>query len=261
MKTDSLSKNTIVSNVIQQMNTGLQIEPVTVPKALTHAAHILFMLGHTHESGLAGQVSARGEDPETFWTQQWGTGFEEVREESLLLVDGDLNLVEGTGMANPAARFHSWIYRNHPEVKCILHAHPLHVSALSMLEIPLVVSHMDTCVLHDEVAFVEKWPGIPVGNSEGKLISAALADKKAILLAHHGMLVTGGSVEEACILAVMFERAAKLQLMARASGEIKPIPDDLAAEAREWICTPKRHKATFAYYARLAEREIARLMA
>ncbi|CAM5218069.1 hypothetical protein CDEF62S_01291 [Castellaniella defragrans] len=48
--------------------------------------------------------------------------------------------------------------------------------------------------------------------------------------------------------------------MARASGDIKPIPDDLAAEAREWISTPQRHRATFAYYSRMAEREIARLM-
>ncbi|CAM5218436.1 L-fuculose phosphate aldolase [Castellaniella defragrans] len=189
MKTDSLSKDTIVNNVIEQMNAGgLQIDPISVPKALASAAHILFMLGHTTESGLAGQVSARGEDPETFWTQQWGTGFEEATEDNLLLVDGDLTVLKGKGMANPAARFHSWTYKNHPHVKCILHAHPLHVSALSMLEIPLIVSHMDTCVLHDEVAFVEKWPGIPVGNSEGKLISAALANKKAILLAHHGML-------------------------------------------------------------------------
>ncbi|HXE18842.1 aldolase [Castellaniella sp. UC4442_H9] len=260
MKTDTLSKDTIVSNVIRQMNSGLEIEPITIPKALTSAAHILFMLGHTTESGLAGQVSARGEDPDTYWTQQWGTGFEEVTENNLLLVDGDLTVLKGKGMANPAARFHSWIYRNHPDVKCILHAHPLNVSALSMLEIPLVVSHMDTCVLHDEVAFVEKWPGIPVGNGEGKLISAALANKKTILLAHHGMLVTGGSVEEACVLAVMFERAAKLQLMALASGDIKPIPHDLAAEARDWISTPQRHRATFAYYSRLAEREIKKLM-
>lgn len=254
MKTETLSKQTIVSNVIQQMNTGLAIEPVSVPQALASAAHILFMLGHTSESGLAGQVSARGEDPDTYWTQQWGTGFEEATAENLLLVDSDLKVLKGSGMANPATRFHSWIYRNHPKVRCILHAHPLYVSALSMLEIPLVVSHMDTCVLHDEVAFVEKWPGIPVGNDEGKLISSALANKKAILLAHHGMLVTGESVEEACVLAVMFERAAKLQLMALASGEIKPIPDKLATEAREWISTPKRHRATFAYYSRLAKK-------
>jgi L-fuculose-phosphate aldolase len=94
MKTDTLSKDTIVSNVIRQMNSGLEIEPITIPKALTSAAHILFMLGHTTESGLAGQVSARGEDPDTYWTQQWGTGFEEVSEDGLLLVDGDLTVLK-----------------------------------------------------------------------------------------------------------------------------------------------------------------------
>jgi L-fuculose-phosphate aldolase len=48
--------------------------------------------------------------------------------------------------------------------------------------------------------------------------------------------------------------------MALASGDIKPIPHDLAAEARDWISTPQRHRATFAYYSRLAEKKITKLM-
>ena len=51
--------------------------------------------------------------------------------------------LSGDGMANPANRFHSWIYRARPDVQCIVHTHAFHVAALSMLEVPLVVSHMD----------------------------------------------------------------------------------------------------------------------
>jgi L-fuculose-phosphate aldolase len=126
-----------------------------------------------------------------------------------------------------------------------------------MLEVPLAISHMDTCVLYDQTAFLEKCPGNPVGNEERQIISVPHGDKKAILLSHHGLLVAGASVEEACVLGVMFERAAHLQLMAMAAGEIKPIPPELGREAQRWTSTQKRFEATFAYYSRRARRELS----
>ncbi|MGW4242532.1 aldolase [Nocardia sp. NPDC004722] len=203
-----------------------------------------------HDSGLAGQISARGAEPGTFLTQRLGLGFDEITDANLLLVDEDLNVLEGGGMANPANRFHSWIYRARPDVNCIVHTHPLHVVALSMLEIPLQVSQMDMAPLYDDCAFLADWPGVPVGNEEGEIISAALGDKRAILLAHHGQLVVGASIEEACSLAHLIERAAQLQLLAMAAGEIKPLPPRLAREAHDWTLRPKRSEANFAYYAR-----------
>lgn len=205
-----------------------------------------------HDSGLAGQITARAEQPATYYTQRLGLGFDEITEDNLLLVDEDLNVVAGEGMANPANRFHSWIYRARPDVQCIVHTHPFHVAALSMLETPLVISHMDTTPLYDDCAFLPFWPGVPVGNEEGDTIANALGDKKAILLAHHGQIIAGASIEEACSLAVLIERAAKLQLAAMAAGTIKELPEKLAREAHDWTLLPARSKANFAYYARRA---------
>ncbi len=91
-----------------------------------------------------------------------------------------------------------------------------------------------------------------MGNEEGEIISAALGNKKAILLAHHGQLIVGVSIEEACTLAVLIERAAKLQLAAMSAGTIAELPDQLAREAHDWTLTPSRSRANFAYYARRA---------
>ncbi|QNI06605.1 aldolase [Mycobacterium kubicae] len=205
-----------------------------------------------HDSGLAGQITARAEQPGAYYTQRLGLGFDEITEDNLLLVDEDLNVLDGDGMANPANRFHSWIYRARRDVQCIVHTHPFHVAALSMLEVPLVVSHMDTTPLYDDCAFLPDWPGVPVGNEEGAIITAALGDKKAVLLAHHGQVVAGASIEEACSLAVLIERAAKLQLAAMAAGTVKELPEALAREAHDWTLTPARSRANFAYYARRA---------
>jgi len=155
-------------------------------------------------------------------------------------------------MPNPANRFHSWVYRARSDVQCIVHTHPLYVASLSMLETPLVVSHMDNCTLYDDCAFLQEWPGVPVGNEEGDIISRALGDKRAILLAHHGMLVAATSIEEACVLSLQFERTARMQLLAMAAGDIKPIKPELGREAHDWILKPRRSQIGFEYYARKA---------
>ncbi len=116
---------------------------------------------------------------------------------------------------------------------------------------------MDTCVLYEDIAFLAKWPGVPVGNDEGQLISTVLGDKRAALLAHHGLIVACRSIEEACIIAIQCERAARLQLLAESAGQICDIEQVLAKEAHDWILQEKRSEAAFAYFARRVLREAA----
>ncbi|SAI54330.1 aldolase [Bordetella ansorpii] len=250
--TMTLSKDQLVKQAQRDMEQKLAGGNWSLRQKLALTCRILYDGGH--DSGLAGQITARTGEPGTFYTQQLGMGFDEITASNLLKVDEHLNVLEGERMANPANRFHSWIYRARPDVQCIIHTHPLHAAALSMLEVPLEISHMDNCVLYGDVAFLKDWPGVPVGNEEGEIISAALQDKRAILLTHHGMLVATESVEMSCQMALQFERAARMQLLAMSAGTIRPIPPELGKEAHDWILTPKRSEVGFAYNARKALR-------
>lgn len=247
-----MSKADLVSLAQQRLAADVQKSGWSDREKLALTCRILFDGGH--DSGLAGQITCRTGDPDRFYTQQLGYGFDEITSSNLIEVNQDLEVVNGKGIPNPANRFHTWIYRQRPEVNCIIHTHPTHVAALSMLETPLQISHMDTCPLFNDCAFLPSWPGIPVGNEEGEIISGALGDKRSILLTHHGQLVVGKTIEEACMLAILIERAARLQLLAMAAGTIKPLPPELADEAHDWISTDKRNTVTFAYYARRALR-------
>lgn len=250
MKTLNTTKETLMQDAQDQMQRLIDQEHLSQREKLALTCRILFDKGH--DSGLAGQITSRTDAKNTFLTQQFGLGFDEVSANNLIEVDQDLEPLNGEGMANPANRFHTWIYNEHPQVNCIIHTHPTHIAALSMLEVPLTISQMDTCGLYNDCSFVANWPGVPVGNEEGMLISQALGDNRAVFLAHHGQLVIGKTIEEACNLAILIERAAKLQLLAMAAGEIKPLPHDLAQEAHDWVSTDKRNKINFAYYARQA---------
>ncbi|MEB4210522.1 aldolase [Mycobacterium sp. 94-17] len=244
------SKSELMRRAAEQLTAHVADSQFTTRQKLALTCRALFDAGH--DSGLAGQITARAEAEGTYYTQRLGLGFDEITDDNLLVVDEDLNVLDGDGIANPANRFHSWIYRARPDVQCIVHTHAFHVAALSMLEVPLIVSHMDTTPLYDDCAFLPDWPGVPVGNEEGEIITAALGNKKAVLLAHHGHVIAGASVEEACSLSILIERAAKLQLAAMAAGTVKELPAELAREAHDWTLSPQRSRANFAYYARRA---------
>jgi len=78
-------------------------------------------------------------------------------------------------------------------------------------------------------AHLPEWPGVPVADDEGRIISGALGQAKTILLANHGLLAADASIEEATYLAVFFERAE---------------------EARAFLLQPSIVRGTFAYWAR-----------
>jgi L-fuculose-phosphate aldolase len=205
-----------------------------------------------HESALAGQLTARADQPGTYWMLSFGLGFDEACRSNIVRVDDDLNILEGDGMPNPSNRFHLWIYRKRPEINAIVHTHPPYCSALSMIGEPLKVSHMDSSMFYEDCAFLPEWPGVPIGDEEGRIISEAIGSKRAILLAHHGQLAACKTIEEATMLSIFIERAARLQLMARAAGKIRELDPAAAREAHDYRLKPKYVGAVFCYYARRA---------
>ena len=237
-----------IDRVSREMAEDFGGETLAPREALAAACRILAREGH--ESGLAGQVTARAERRDAWWTLQFGYGFDEATAERMVLVDEDLKPIQG-GRPNPGTRFHIWVYRKRPDVNAIIHTHAPYASALAATGQPLKTIHMDSAMLHGS-AHLAEWPGVPVADDEGRIISAALGEAKAILLANHGLLATGASVEEACYLAVFFERAARMQLRAMAAGGFKEVRPALAEEACRFLLQPSIVGATFRYWARVS---------
>jgi L-fuculose-phosphate aldolase len=199
--------------------------------------------------GIAGQVTARLEDF-TYWTQSFGLGFEEATASNQIRINPNLQVVEGDGKPNPGNRFHSYIYQRRPDALAIVHTHAPNAMALSMIGVPLMPACMETVAIWNDVAYLETWPGVPVGDEEGVIISKAIGDKRAILLAHHGMLTVGKTIEEATSLAVVVELAARLQLLAMAAGTMRPLPEREAREASGLTSTAGYYQRRFQYFAR-----------
>jgi len=239
-------KQDFIERVNREMAQDLSGVKGSTPELLALACRILAAEGH--ESGLAGQVTARGEKPGTWWTLEFGYGFDEASAGRMVLVDEDLKPLSGA-RPNPGVRFHVWIYRKRPDVTAIIHTHAPYASALAATGQPLRTIHMDSAMLHG-TAHLADWPGVPVADDEGRIISGALGEAKTILLANHGLLAAGSSVEEAAYLAVFFERAARMQLRAMSAGGFKEVERARAEEARDFLLQPSIVRGTFAYWAR-----------
>lgn len=237
----------IRAQVDATMATRLKSPERSAAAKLVIAARILAKNGHA--ASLAGQLTARAEEG-GWWTLPLGLGFEEATEEALLRVDETVETIEGDGIPNPAVRFHVWVYRARPDVNCIVHTHPPATSALSMIGRPLVCSHMDSMMLYDDCAWLPTWPGVPVADEEGRIIAGALGRKRSILLAHHGLLTTGKTVEQATYLAYFFERAAQMQLDAESAGAIRAVEPAHGRDARQFLMQDAIVNATFDYLAR-----------
>ncbi len=246
----SESEDSIHERVSNDLKKHVRRENFTLAELMIIATRKLAEDGHS--PFLAGQITARAEQEESFWTSDVMKNFAEVDYADLIRFDRHMDVVEGKAMPNPAVRFHLWIYETRPDINAIVHTHPPYASALSMLEEELVVAHMDAMPVYGQCAFVADWPGVPVGNSEGELIAGALGKtNKTALLGHHGIIATGKSLSEALYLAITLENAARLHMTAKAAGSIKTIDKTLAEEARDFLLQDAIVEATVDAWGRM----------
>src|SRR3974377_2236712 len=82
----------------EQMERHLALPSWSVRQKIALTCRILADEGH--ESALAGQITARGDRPGTYWMLSFGLGFDEARAGNIVLVDDDLNLLAGAGLVN-----------------------------------------------------------------------------------------------------------------------------------------------------------------
>jgi ribulose-5-phosphate 4-epimerase/fuculose-1-phosphate aldolase len=201
-------------------------------------AAALRLFGHLgFEEGLAGHITAR--DPEVadhFWVNPFGMSFRQIRVRDLILVDHEGRIVEGDWPLNQAAfAIHSAIHAARPDVVAAAHSHSIHGKTLSSLGTPLLPITQDACAFYDDHVVFDDFTGVVFETDEGKRIAHKLGDRKAAILANHGLLTVGGTVDEAVWWFITMERSCQAQLLAMGAGAPKEIEPDIARLTREQI--------------------------
>ncbi|GHF19962.1 MULTISPECIES: class II aldolase/adducin family protein [Streptomyces] len=179
---------------------------------------------------LAGHITVR--DPELldhFWVNPLGRSFSRIRVSDLILVNAEGLVVHGDAPVNKAAfAIHSQLHHARPDIVAAAHSHSLHGKALAALGQPLLPITQDACLFFEDNVVVPDFQGIVYDPAEGARIAKQLGSMSTAILANHGLLTVGRSVEEAATLYVQAERAAQVQLIAAAAGELRPIDPEVA---------------------------------
>ena len=178
--------------------------------------------------------------------------FASIRPEDLLLLDAD-NPAAMDGPDAPDASawtIHGTIHRHCPAARIVLHAHPIHSTALAMLaDSELKPLDNNTARFFRRVAIDRDFAGIADQAEEGLRLVRALGNHKTMLMGNHGLMCVGQSVAHAFEDMYYFERAAQTQLLAYASGQPLAVLDDETAEetAQGWEPYRGMSDAHFAY--------------
>lgn len=177
------------------------------------ACHILEAAGQGDT--VYGHVSARDPGGRGFWMKPAAMGLDEIRARDLILLDLDGNVLAGTRPRHLEYPIHSEIYRARSDVQSVVHTHPEHATVFSALRVPLrPVSHEACLFVPPDVPRFSETSDLIVTAALGQSVARALGAQFALLLESHGIVTAGGDVPDACLRALLLDKAARVQLLA-----------------------------------------------
>ena len=127
-------------------------------------------------------------------------------------------LQEGARRPSSEWRLHADVLAARPEFMAVLHCHPIHGTALACHDRGIPPFHYMTAVAGgDDIRCA---PYATFGTEElSRLTVEAMADRQACLLARHGLVSAGESLDQALRIAVEVETLARMYLQALQLGE------------------------------------------
>ena len=195
-------------------------------RKLAQAYHVLHMEGLAEDT-IRGHITARNEG-NRIYIKPWRLGFQEVTAKNLLGVDLEGNLVEGKGRLHTELAIHLGIYQGRKDVFSVVHVHPLYSVILSSLfDGKLKIIGQNGMHFGGGIPFYESEDLIR-SKPQGTALARAMGDKSVLLMRNHGIVTAGRSLEEAAILAIDFEKAAREHLLASSFGKPTEVSREMA---------------------------------
>ncbi len=175
--------------------------------------------------GTSGNVSVRDESGTGFYLTPSSVPYDTMVPADLVHVDLATGAVTGARKPSSELPFHLAILRARPDAQAVVHTHSLHATAVACLRRDLPAVHYLVGLFGG--AQIRCAPYATFGTDElSAHVVAALADRRAALMANHGLVVIGQNLEQALALTAEAETLAKLYLQTLAAGTPHILPDD-----------------------------------
>jgi ribulose-5-phosphate 4-epimerase/fuculose-1-phosphate aldolase len=189
---------------------------LTEKQKLACAFRILAREGFTEN--IAGHITMRDEATDHLWVNPWGLWWEEITTSDLCRFDPDAGVAEGKWDVTPAIHIHTELHRRRRDIAVAIHNHPYHVTVLAALGLLPEMVHQTAAMFDGDLAFVDEYTGEVASAGLGADLAARIGPASVVVLANHGVIVTGPTVEEATYRAATIDRQSRLMYDVVTSG-------------------------------------------
>jgi len=184
--------------------------------------------------GTSGNVSVRA--GERMLITPSGVPYERMEPEDVVAVelagDGSSFRARGGNVPSSEWRFHFDILRSRPEVGAVVHTHSPYATAFAICRKELVATHYMIAAAGGPTIRVADYATFGTQELTNAAL-AALEGRWACLLANHGVIATGPTLERALWLAQEVEVLARQTAIALQVGTPVLLPDDEIARVVE----------------------------
>ena len=137
--------------------------------------------------------------------------------EDIVVTDLDAHVVEGNRKPSSEWALHTAFYKRKSEARAVIHTHSVYCTTLGIAGEPIRAVHF--VIGAANAREIPLAPYVTFGTEElAETAVRACCDGNAVLLANHGIVGCGGSLEDAFSLAVNLEYVAELQYRAMCIG-------------------------------------------
>jgi len=145
--------------------------------------------------------------------------------EDIVILDAVGRRVEGRREASSEILLHLEIYKDRADVGGVVHAHPPTATGFAVARLPLA-----QCVLPEVILTLGDVPLAPYATPSTPEVPASIrpqiASHNAFLLANHGTVTMGATVQDAYFVLEKVEQFARIMLVARQLGRVSVLGRD-----------------------------------
>ncbi|MBI5804649.1 class II aldolase/adducin family protein [candidate division TA06 bacterium] len=138
----------------------------------------------------------------------------DINESQLLVTDLEGKVLEGKGLPSSEIKMHLYAYKMRPDVKAMVHAHPPFATAFAAAGLDLRAPLLPEVVLTIGPVPLARY-ATPSTDEVPRSMAPLIKQHQALLLANHGVLALGRSLEEALQRMERVEHLAKISFLAQ----------------------------------------------
>ena len=153
-----------------------------------------------------------------------GRSYDSLNTEDVIVVDMQGNKIVGTLIPSSETPLHLAVYEAIPEAQAIVHTHSIYASACAAMHKPIPALIEDLVQIIGGSVDVAEY-ALPVTEALAANAIKALQNKKAALLANHGVVCWGSSLNSALMTAEIVEKAAQIYCICETMGGAKLLPE------------------------------------